>query len=66
VQDIEFRAPLKTSPELRKATAVVRAAISPLGDDRHMANDLGAASDLVASGALAASIADDILPTLAA
>lgn len=65
-QGIEFRAPLKTSPELRKAMAVVRAAIYPLEEDRYMASDLGAASGLVASGALAASISDDILPTLAA
>lgn len=66
VQGIEFRAPLMTSPELRKAMAVVRAAVSPLEDDRYMANDIGAASNLVASGALVASIAGDILPTLTA
>jgi len=66
VQGIEFRAPLNTSPELRKAMAVVRAAVCPLEEDRYMANDLGAARDLVASGALVASIADDILPTLTA
>lgn len=65
VQGIEFRAPLMTSPELRKAMAVVRAVISPLEEDRYMASDLDAASGLVASGALVAPISDDILPALA-
>ncbi|WP_137044131.1 histidine ammonia-lyase [Pseudolabrys sp. FHR47] len=64
VQGIEFRAPLMTSPELRKAMAVVRAAISSLEEDRYMASDLDAASGLVASGALVAPISDDILPAL--
>lgn len=65
VQGIEFRAPLMTSPELRKAMAVVRAVISPLEEDRYMASDLDAASGMVASGALVAPISDDILPALA-
>ncbi len=64
VQGIEFRGPLVTSPELQKSMAVVRAVIPALEEDRYMANDIAAASGLVASGALVASISSDILPAL--
>lgn len=64
-QGIELRAPLKTSPELQKALTTLRAAIPSLEEDRYMAPDLRAASELIASGALVSSIAAGILPELA-
>ncbi|AGB72887.1 MULTISPECIES: histidine ammonia-lyase [Rhizobium] len=63
-QGVELRAPLTTSPELTLAIASIRAAVPALEEDRYMANDLKAASDLIASGALNASISTDILPSL--
>jgi histidine ammonia-lyase len=61
---VEFRAPLVTSPELQKAIAAVRAVVPTLEIDRYMADDLAAASELVASGALNASVSAGILPEL--
>ncbi|MCJ8520706.1 histidine ammonia-lyase [Pseudorhizobium tarimense] len=66
VQGIELRGPLTTGPELEKAAAVLRACVPALDDDRYMATDLAKASELVASGALVAAVADGILPTLEA
>src|SRR6185437_15006676 len=51
-QGVELRAPLTTSPELTLTIATIRAVVPALDEDRYMANDLKAASDLVASGAL--------------
>ncbi|MGO4565970.1 histidine ammonia-lyase [Rhizobium sp. 2YAF20] len=65
-QGVEFRAPLSTSPELTRAIATIRGAVATLDEDRYMANDLKAASDLVASGALNAAISGNILPALEA
>ena len=58
--------PLTTSPELQKVIATIRSVVPSLEEDRYMANDLKAATDLVASGALAASVSADILPVLEA
>ncbi|KAA1179531.1 histidine ammonia-lyase [Rhizobium tropici] len=63
-QGIELRAPLTTSPELTLAIASIRAAVPSLEEDRYMANDLKAASELIGSGTLNASISTDILPSL--
>jgi histidine ammonia-lyase len=63
-QGIEFRAPLSTSPELKKVMVVIRASVPTLEEDRYMADDLASASILVASGALAAAITAGILPPL--
>ncbi|PZM16202.1 histidine ammonia-lyase [Rhizobium tubonense] len=65
-QGVEFRAPLATSPELTKAIAAIRAVVATLDEDRYMANDLKAASDLVSSGVLNAAISSGILPVLEA
>jgi histidine ammonia-lyase len=65
-QGVEFRTPLSTSPELTRAIATIRGAVATLDEDRYMANDLKAASDLVASGALNAAISGNILPALEA
>ncbi len=64
VQGVELRGPLRTSPELEKAAAAVRAVVPPLEDDRYMAPDLEAASRLVADGRLAAAVSAGLLPAL--
>src|SRR5262249_7057668 len=66
VQGVELRGPLKTSPQLEKVAAVLRLAIPALEDDRYMARDLAAATDLVAKGALVSAVRTDILPALEA
>lgn len=63
-QGVELRAPLTTSPELRKAVAAIRGVARALETDRYMANDLQSVSHLVASGALAACVSSGILPSL--
>ena len=64
VQGVELRGPLQTSPELLKAMAAVRAQVPSLENDRYMANDLAAATRLVASGALVSSVSPGLLPEL--
>jgi histidine ammonia-lyase len=64
VQGVEFRAPLRTSPELEKAMAAVRAVVPTLEVDRYMAGDLDAASRLIAEGGLTDSISPGLLPRL--
>lgn len=66
VQGVECRAPLDTSPELRKAAGALRSVSPPIEEDRYLADDLKAASDLVASGVLNASVSPGILPALEA
>ena len=63
-QGVELRAPLSTSPLLQQALGAIRAVVPTLEEDRYMAPDLEAALDLVASGALNASVAPGILPGL--
>lgn len=65
-QGVDFRAPLATSPELQKAMSALRAVVPSLEEDRYMAPDLKSATDLVASGALNASVSAGILPALEA
>jgi histidine ammonia-lyase len=64
VQGVEFRAPLRTSPELEKAMSAVRAVVPTLEVDRYMAGDLDAASRLIAEGGLTDSISPGLLPRL--
>lgn len=63
-QGIDFRAPLTTSPQLQQAIAALRAVVPTLDVDRYMAPDLAAATDLVASGGLNASVSSGLLPGL--
>jgi histidine ammonia-lyase len=63
-QGIAFRAPLTTSPELQKAIAAIREVVAELSEDRYMAPDLAAATGLVASGRLNASVSAGLLPSL--
>ena len=65
-QGVEFRAPLATSPELQNAIGAIRGVVETLETDRYMANDLAAASALVATGALAAAVSAGLLPQLEA
>ncbi|MFP5078011.1 histidine ammonia-lyase [Rhizobium sp. YIM 134829] len=65
-QGVEFRAPLATSPELQKAIGAIRGVVETLETDRYMANDLKAASDLIATGKLNAAVSPGILPRLEA
>ena len=63
-QGVELRVPLTTSPRLQQALAAIRAVVPTLEEDRYMAPDLMAATELVASGKLNAAVAPDILPGL--
>ena len=51
-QGIKFRAPLQTSPHLRRALERLDQDVAPLDEDRYLAVDLAKAADLVASGEL--------------
>lgn len=63
-QGVELRAPLQTSPELQKALAAIRKRVASLQEDRYLAGDLAVATELVASGELAAAVSSTILPDL--
>ena len=63
-QGVEFRAPLTTSPELQNAISTIRSAVPTLELDRYMANDLKAAGELIATGALNGAVSSGILPVL--
>jgi histidine ammonia-lyase len=63
-QGIMFRLPLVTSPELLKALVLIRSVVPDLAVDRYLANDITKASELIASGALNASVTAQILPEL--
>ncbi len=63
-QGLDFRAPLETSAELRKAHATIRDMVPTLEADRYMAGDLAAAGELVRSGRLSDSVSPEILPGL--
>ena len=52
-QGIEFLRPLKSSFVLEQAHAVLRSAVPKMDQDRYLAPDIAAASDLVHSGELA-------------
>jgi len=49
---IEHHRPLKTSPRLEPVLTLIRDKIAPLTEDRYLAPDLAAATELVLSGAL--------------
>jgi len=53
-QGCDFHAPLRSSMALEAVRTLVRGVVPHLADDRHMAPDIDAATDLVRSGALAA------------
>ena len=51
-QGCDFHAPLRSSPPLEEARALLRARVPALEEDRHLAPDIAAATGLVAGGAL--------------
>ncbi len=63
-QGVEFRAPLKTSGRLQRAMAAVRSEILSLAGDRYMADDIEAARQLVASGALIDAVGGDLFAVM--
>lgn len=63
-QGVDFRSPLKTSTELRKAHAAIRTVVPELEEDRFLAPDLENAIELVRSGKLNASVSAGVLPEL--
>ncbi len=63
-QGVELRAPLTTSPLLQDTLALIRGVVPALAEDRYLATDLERATELVASGALNASVPAGVLPTL--
>jgi histidine ammonia-lyase len=63
-QGCDFHAPLASSAVLERLRAMLRGVVPFLEDDRHMAPDLVAATDLVAGGAVAAVV--DGLPGVVA
>ena len=52
---IEHHRPMRTSPRLEKVAALLRTRIAPLTEDRYLAPDLAAATELVLSGAVGAA-----------
>ncbi len=64
-QGVELRAPLTTSAKLQTAIATLRQAVPALDEDRYMAPDLAAATELVANGKIAESVNDDAIAALA-
>ena len=52
-QGIDFRRPLKSSPALERAHAIVRGVAPHLDGDRFLANDIEAVTPLVRSGRFA-------------
>ena len=46
-QGVEFRSPLKTSPELKKTLITIRKNIKKLENDRYLSSDIDKASKLV-------------------
>jgi histidine ammonia-lyase len=63
---IEHHRPLKTSPRLEPVLALIRDRIAPLTEDRYLAPDLAAATELVLSGALGKAAGVDSFAELSA
>ncbi|MEI5666017.1 histidine ammonia-lyase [Bosea sp. CCNWLW174] len=63
---IEHHRPLKTSPRLEPVLALIRERIAPLTEDRYLAPDLAAATELVLSGALGKAAGVDTFAELSA
>jgi histidine ammonia-lyase len=63
---IEHHRPMKTSPRLEPVLALIREKIAPLTEDRYLAPDLAAATELVLSGALGKAAGVDSFAELSA
>ena len=62
-QGIDFRRPLKSSPTLEQAHALLRKQVSFYDHDRHFAPDIAAAKAVIASEALLALLPSGLLPS---
>jgi histidine ammonia-lyase len=60
-QGIEFRAPLKTSSELRRVMAALRARVAPLAGDRYLADDIATIKQMVFERQFIAALDDAAL-----
>lgn len=63
-QGCDFHQPLKSSPPLEAARALLRAEVEHLDNDRHFHPDMEAATALVASGALVKAVGVERLPRI--
>ena len=61
-QALDFHLPLRSSPPLEAARALLREQVPTLEDDRHFAPDIEAAAGIVTSGALSQAVAAVTLP----
>jgi len=65
IQGIEFRAPIKTSPSLIKVMNRVRTEVTPLLEDRYLADDIARIASLVENRNIINALEDDsLLPML--
>lgn len=63
-QGVEFRSPLVTSQPLQDAISILRSEVDFLGNDRFLAPDIEAATQMIRSGAVLESIDSELLPEL--
>jgi histidine ammonia-lyase len=61
-QGIDFHRPLTSSPLLEEVHAVLRAEVTRLDDDRYLAPDINAATDLIGRDAVGEALPADVLP----
>jgi len=62
-QGLDFRAPLRTSPRLEEAKALLRGRVPFYDKDRYFSPDIEAAQGLIESSAFNAFLLPDILPS---
>jgi len=64
-QGIEFRAPTTTSPALMRVMKKLRSEVTPLGDDRYLADNIAVATSMVKNRCFIEALADiSLLPVL--
>ena len=63
-QGLEFRRPLRSSPALEEAHALIRSRVAPYREDRRFAEDIAAVKAMIADGAFT-GFAGSILPSRA-
>ncbi|MFI5013605.1 MAG: histidine ammonia-lyase [Hyphomicrobiales bacterium] len=63
-QGCDFHAPMRSSPALEQARALVRKRVPHLDDDRFLAPDIAMAAELIRGGALIAAAGSELLPRL--
>lgn len=59
-QGVELRAPIKTSEALQAGIDALRTKVEPLGDDRYLAGDIEAATELLKQGALITAVGKEM------